>query len=83
MDFERIWIDAGKEVPPYHKDILAWSTLDNDYVLAILTESKGWFCQPLFGVSYHTKSGVSHWCILPKRLDEFTLGELIGDSGRD
>lgn len=66
------WIDVNDRLPNVHEDVLAWSTLDNNgYVLAIFeSNEKNWYCQPLYGVSYRTKTGISHWMPLPERVDD-------------
>jgi hypothetical protein len=70
LEMTNDWIDVKDKLPEVHKGVLAWSTLDDCYVLACLRPNNNWFCQPLYGVSYYTNDGVSHWQELPKRIGE-------------
>ncbi|MHC4195966.1 MAG: DUF551 domain-containing protein [Planctomycetota bacterium] len=72
------WIDVRERLPRKNEIVLAWSTLDDEYVLAQLTGDNNWHCQCLYDVDYFTRTGISHWAALPK-VPEIVPGELIGD----
>ena len=59
------WIWVAQELPEWGKVVLVKTAFDQNIALATY-DNGSWDVVPYYGVSYSTKTGITHWMKLPE-----------------